>query len=1145
MAVLDPTTQAAWLAAATDDAKALTIVGALTEPVEVEIRNAADTLMGSGTMTGPWAIAVGGTVVLGEVDTDLIEALEEGAPDGSWRCLFKGANGRYVQAGFGLPGSGREVIWSLSTWVAGDKASIGTATVGAIIATNGTFSIVAADLDATTAAAFTAATSTAGQAAAIMAAMTGTVVFEIFDGSNVLRASGTMQAPWASAAGGVLTVNEVTSAGIVVASGGIPDSSWYAQYRAGTRYVRGSFGIGNSSADFVWSLSVFQTGTKATLGAVLMSCAGPISSGNNPPVWSTVPTLTVTQGGSSAALLNNYATDPDAGQTLTFTIQSGSLVPGLTFNSATGAFSASAGLAVGTYGPFVVLADDQQAASTSPANTVLPVISGTAQVGSVLTCSTGTWTGTTPITYGFQWSRNGVSIAGATASSYTQVLADLAALIACTVTSTNVTGVPVQAASASVGPVAAAPTGGALSVPFTLTSAVGGANLPWTFGHVFKQGDVQSGQSVAASAGEFQAIPTTYWPDGSVRHAIISGRTTLTANVATPITLTVGAGTGGSTLTTADLSSWLPATTITVSGHTMTLNSIVASPFRTVCAGPVMSNWIYRQAVSGSSHLVIWADVRLYKGGAVEIFPWVENAYLSVASPASTVGTSCAVTVGGVSKFSQSINISHHSRVPLLTQSVPTNAFSYWSGTDPLIAPKHDSAYLRASKMVPNYGFTSPSASTLNALQQTYTPNTLAGVSAAMGAAGGSGALIGWYGKPAQSLYVTSTDVRAYRAAIVFGLSSASWPIHYRDQTTNESIRFDQYASTYLDILPSGTGTENGTPVTTHQPSFGFLPWLITGRWFFLDEALFWASWNYLKQRPNGRRGETEYETAPFLNATGAAGVIDPRSGTYTARGAAWSLRTLAQSLAILPTTDSRYDSYKAAWEANAGFFRALFVDGTLAGGAWVHPLGVMGEYGPGGSQYGDAGVTGSTVWWNAGWMQGMLAQALGHANELSLPQSAQSQANIAAVVAHAGKFSAGLAGDGGSGNWNWRRFTVYSYPLAVNGAASLPQTWITTFGAALAAYEGGTSGLGSIPATAGATMKRHNSNTDFATSGGSANNSEYGYGAMQYAALAYAVDNGVPGASTGRARLVGSASYGPWTLDMNEDPSYGIVPRT
>jgi hypothetical protein len=48
---------------------------------------------------------------------------------------------------------------------------------------------------------------------------------------------------------------------------------------------------------------------------------------------------------------------------------------------------------------------------TVPVNTAAPVVSGTATDGSVLTCSTGTWTGS-PTSFTYPWSRNGTPISG-------------------------------------------------------------------------------------------------------------------------------------------------------------------------------------------------------------------------------------------------------------------------------------------------------------------------------------------------------------------------------------------------------------------------------------------------------------------------------------------------------------------------------------------------------------------------------------------------------------------------------------------------------------------------------------------------------------------------------------------------------------
>ncbi|RFA14626.1 hypothetical protein B7R21_06195 [Subtercola boreus] len=54
----------------------------------------------------------------------------------------------------------------------------------------------------------------------------------------------------------------------------------------------------------------------------------------------------------------------------------------------------------------------------APVNTVRPAITGTTQVGSTLTVSSGTWS-QPGLSYTYQWYLNGASIAGATKSTYT------------------------------------------------------------------------------------------------------------------------------------------------------------------------------------------------------------------------------------------------------------------------------------------------------------------------------------------------------------------------------------------------------------------------------------------------------------------------------------------------------------------------------------------------------------------------------------------------------------------------------------------------------------------------------------------------------------------------------------------------------
>src|SRR5205823_1746532 len=73
------------------------------------------------------------------------------------------------------------------------------------------------------------------------------------------------------------------------------------------------------------------------------------------------------------------------------------------------------------------------AAPVAPANTALPTINGLAQAGQVLSADPGSWSGTVPISYAYQWQRcdtsgsnagdpttsNCTDISGAASQSYT------------------------------------------------------------------------------------------------------------------------------------------------------------------------------------------------------------------------------------------------------------------------------------------------------------------------------------------------------------------------------------------------------------------------------------------------------------------------------------------------------------------------------------------------------------------------------------------------------------------------------------------------------------------------------------------------------------------------------------------------------
>lgn len=111
-----------------------------------------------------------------------------------------------------------------------------------------------------------------------------------------------------------------------------------------------------------------------------------------------------------------------------------------------------------------------------------PVISGVAEVGETLTCTTGTWTRNGSFTY--QWYRDGVAIGGATSSTYVIAVADLDTDLTCVVTNSSGTGANATATSNTYSPLGAAvPSGAPIVADQTINfgrltrSGAGGAQL--------------------------------------------------------------------------------------------------------------------------------------------------------------------------------------------------------------------------------------------------------------------------------------------------------------------------------------------------------------------------------------------------------------------------------------------------------------------------------------------------------------------------------------------------------------------------------------------------------------------------------------------------------------------------------------------
>ena len=85
-------------------------------------------------------------------------------------------------------------------------------------------------------------------------------------------------------------------------------------------------------------------------------------------------------------------------------------------------------------------------AAAPPVSVTVPTVSGTAGAGHTLTAGDGTWTGTAPLDFDYQWQRcdadgtDCVDIAGATDDSYDLTDADVGHAIRVEVTASNAAG---------------------------------------------------------------------------------------------------------------------------------------------------------------------------------------------------------------------------------------------------------------------------------------------------------------------------------------------------------------------------------------------------------------------------------------------------------------------------------------------------------------------------------------------------------------------------------------------------------------------------------------------------------------------------------------------------------------------------------
>ena len=671
-----------------------------------------------------------------------------------------------------------------------------------------------------------------------------------------------------------------------------------------------------------------------------------------------------------------------------------------------------------------------------------------------------------------------------------------------------------------------------------LNSTAGAGTCAWSVGHGFRKGDAAA--SVSAAEETIQCDVRNRWSDGSVKFAVLSGVSSISGSKV--LQLVSGGSSSGPVVAESAILTALGSGDVSVSlgtygsvslrslvGNTST-SANVAGRVRTTVSGPLMSEFHYFGIPSsGDAHLRVWLYVRAYSNNSFEVETVVENGWFNVAAPSTKVYTP-SVNVAGTAVFSPGGSVSHlhHTRWSRVD----------WVGRDPQLTPAHDVAYLRATRLVPNYGFTSPSAGVLDALFQQINPApfTERGDYAAGYSSGGDrdqiGVLPNW-----QALWCTTGDVRAYKSVIGNARVAYRFSNFYRDELTLRAPRMaTNSAYAQRGLASSGTG-ESGqedvgaslafVPATTgsfpsdqicdrdHSVQDYYLPYLISGRWPFMEAA-------QLKQMAY----------ALFAGST-SRNYNDCRFDGPEIRGRGWIMRDCALSLTITPDDDPFKSELQVVWANNMAYLRTTY---ATPGATRYEPGGWVGHYSAtGDSAYSAGNSPPNTYWWDAPWVHWFNVAALALAKDVEVPATSQAASDHSVVFSHYAKICSGIAGDGSAGNYNYRRAAQYSLPVGGNGIGTALETpfgwgevW-TTMVTELA-----------LPALPAGTSLVTNSNVELSSGDFDCSVSNFGH---LLAALALAANHDAA-CQVAYQRLAASSTWASRASAWNNVPKAGIVPR-
>ncbi len=623
---------------------------------------------------------------------------------------------------------------------------------------------------------------------------------------------------------------------------------------------------------------------------------------------------------------------------------------------------------------------------------------------------------------------------------------------------------------------------------FDLTSAISG-EVPFMVGVGLKKGDVPD--TPVLDVDSYQVEVKRRWYDGSAKHVVFSGTYTSTAN--TPTTITVakeGTATTGLDLTESDIVTAAPKASVSLGSYgTVSLSALLGTPDRIWLQGPEMVEAHYSEVLSGEGfYLTVKYHVRLYRDGAMFVRAIVENGNMNASGSSDDLPIAPAIAIDGEVVFSApTMIIDKHQRF---------DAEKWINIQSPETIVSHDTEYLMASGLVPNYWKKGPSDTALDSLIQKYTPLGNADWTAYM--PGPSyhkdiGLFPIW-----DALYLNSYgDARAYRSVITNTRAINSYPIVWSDPATNSPIIISAHPTrTIYGNNGGGSTSWNAEGLTwdiAHQGSAGYLAYLITGDYYFLETMQYQAALNYLFTHSN--RG------------SGLERVIKP----VQTRGVAWATRSYGQVAGIAPL-DSFTNDMIAMLDFSAAYWRGVIEQPGM------NELGYIYMY--------ESYTTPNDSQGTAPWQHHFWIQTNGYVSDLEYSTDMD---NFNFVRDHMYKAVVGISGGNGVDNYCYTRAANYTVAVA-SSKTSNPIEWYDSWG------DVWTTTHGSVNNRCGSVL------TGGYIGGPAVVESYWG---NFLPALSYAVEDGAPGAVDSLARLTSADNWeafeeGGW----ENKPQWGIMPR-